>query len=329
MISGIRKIISTIFLGVIFLFIPNSNLHAQTDQGENDLSFVVNSNQIFYGINAGSDNKELRFRFKQQNKQNVLYFDIYDDNQFFTFGAYNSSGVFILIQDHPGSNSQNHLTPEDFDNQFKKLLFDSSSVYDFEFEKIDGNTILVPESNLIISDASGNLVVLHTYKDSVELIQSNLPYYAATYWYPYIEFQPNSNLNIEATIHSKLMDTIDKLDENFSIESGFEVLTQFYPENDRLTSIMISPNNNQVYVSLDENAEEIWRFDINGGTVETHLGFEQNHKANIPKLGITSSDLVILNFSNKDLTVGIISIAIGILLIIIIPTIIILPKLEK
>jgi hypothetical protein len=329
MFSGIRKILSTIFLGVIFLLIPKNNLHAQTGQGENDLSFVVNSNQIFYGINAGSNNKELRFRYKQQNKQNVLYFDIYEENQFFTFGAYNSSGVFILIQDHPGSNSQNHLTPDDFDNQFGKLLFDSSSVYDLEFENIDGNTILVPESNLLISDASGNLVVLHTFKDTVELIQSNLPYYGATYWYPYIEFQPDSSLNIEATNHSNLMDAIDKLDENFSIESGFEVLTQFYPEDDRLTSIMISPNNNQVYVSLDSDAEEIWRFDINGGTVETHLGFEQNHKANIPKLGITTSDLVILNFSNEDLTVGIISIAIGILLIIIISTIIILPKLEK
>jgi len=329
MISGIRKIISTIFLGVIFLFIPNSNLHAQTIQNENDLSFVVNSNQIYYGINAGSNNKELRFRFKQQNKQNVIYFDIYDENQFFTFGAYNSSGVFILIQDHPGTKSQNHLTPKEFDNQFGKLLFDSSNVYDLEFEKIGGDTILVPESNLIISDASGNLVVLHTYDNSVELIQSNLPYYAVTFWYPYSEFQSNSNLDSEATIHTSLMNAIDKLDENFSIDSGFEILTKFYPVNDRLTSIMISPNNNQVYVSLDEKAEEIWRFDINGGTVETHSGFEQNHKANIPKLGITSSDLVILNFSNEDLTVGIISIAIGILLIIIIPTIIILPKLEK
>ncbi len=329
MISGIRKIISTIFLGVLFLLIPENNLQAQTNQGENDLSFVVNSNQIFYGINAGSGNKELRFRFKQQNKLSVIYFDIYEENQFFTFGAYNSSGVFILIQDHPGTKSQNYLSPEEFDNQFGKLLFDSSNVYDLEFEKIDDDIILVPESNLIISDASGNLVVLHTFDNSVELIQSNLPYYAVTFWYPYSEFQSDSYLDSEATIHPKLMEAIDKLDENFSIESGFEILTQFYPVNDRLTSIMISPNNNQVYVSLDEDAEEIWRFDINGGTVETHLGFEQNHKANIPKLGITTSDLVILNFSNEDLTVGIISIAIGILFIIIIPIIIIFPKLAK
>ena len=171
MISGIRIILSTIFLGVLLLLIPKNNLQAQTNPGENDLSFVVNSNQIFYGINAGSGNKELRFRFEQQNKLSVIYFDIYEENQFFTFGAYNSSGVFILIQDHPGTNFQNHLSPEEFDNQFGKLLFDSSNVYDLEFEKIDDDTILVPESNLIISDASGNLVVLHTFDNSVELIQ--------------------------------------------------------------------------------------------------------------------------------------------------------------
>lgn len=328
MLSGISKIFSTILLFIIFLLFPKSNLQAQTNQVETDLSFIVNSNQTFYGINAGSGNKELRFRYEQQNQLSVIYFDIYEENQFFTFGAYNSNGVFILIQDHPDSNFQNRLTQDEFDSQFGKLLFDSSSVFDLEFENMGGDTILVPESNLIISDASGNLIVLHTYDDSVELITSELPYFAVTFLYPYTEFHPNSNFEEDVISHPNLMDAIDKLDENFSIESGFEVLTQFYPVNDRLTSIMISPNNNQVYISLDKDAEEIWRLDINGGTVETHLGFEQNHKANIPKLGITTSDLIILNFSNEDLTVGIISIAIGILLIIIVPIVIIFPKLE-
>ncbi len=103
-------------------------------------------------------------------------------------------------------------------------------------------------------------------------------------------------------------------------------MTEFQPLNNSLTSVVISPDDNQVYVSLNKNADEVWRLDINGGTVETHTGFDKNHKANIPKLGITSSDLKILNFSNEDLTRGIISIAIVILFIILISIVLYLPR---
>lgn len=328
MFSGRAKLFTTILLGLLFFLIPANISKAQSDLGENDLSFIVNSNNIFYGVNAGTGNKELRFRYKQQNRQNVIFFDRYEVNQFVTFGAYTSSGVFILIQDHIGTNPQDYPSAEEFETLFGSILFNSSSIFDLEIENID-NTLKIPDSNVIISDSSGDFVILHVSNNVIELIQNDLPYYAITFMHPYVEFHSNF-INGEGTVNqSDLMDAIDKLDESFSIESGFEVLTQFYPANDRLTSIMISPNNNQLYVSLDKDAEAIWRFDINGGTVETHRGFDQNHKANIPKLGITTSDLLILNFSNEDLTVGIISIAIGILLIIIIPTIIILPKLEK
>lgn len=329
MISGNFKILSTIFFSLIFFLIPQRDFQAQSLPVENNFGFVVFSNETYYGFNAGSGNEELRFRFSQQNKQNIIYFDLFEDNQFFTFGAYNSSGIFVLIQDHPGSNGNNRLLPADFDNHFRKLLIESSSVFELELENIDKNSWYIPESNILVADTSGNVILLHTHDDAVEILRSELPYFCVTYYFPYLEINSKSSDKIVGNIQPQLMSEIDKLDENFSIESGFEILTQFYPRNDRSTSIMISPKENQVYVSLDQNAEEIWRFDINGGTIETHAGFEQNHKANIPKLGITTSDLIILNFSNENLTVGIISIAIVILLIILIPTIVLMPKLNQ
>jgi WD40 repeat protein len=133
-------------------------------------------------------------------------------------------------------------------------------------------------------------------------------------------------MNKQDFLQERLMDTINEFDENFSEVFGLEILTEFQPLNNSLTSVVISPDDNQVYVSLNKNADEVWRLDINGGTVETHTGFDKNHKANIPKLGITSSDLKILNFSNEDLTRGIISIAIVILFIILISIVLYLPR---
>lgn len=328
MISGKIKILSTILFGLLFILYPEQKTQAQTILEENNLGFVVYSNEVYYGLNAGSGNEELRFRFSQQNRQGIIYIDIYENNQFFTFGAYNSNGIFILIQDHPESIGRNRLLPVDFDNRFKRLLTESSSVYELEFENIEKNSWYIPEANILIADTSGNLILLHTHNDSVEIIRSELPYFSVTYLFPYMDINSNSSFDNIENIHPQLMSEIDQLDENFSIEKGFDVLTQFYPLDDRLASIMISPRDNQVYVSLDQSAEEIWRFDINGGTIETHIGFDRNHKANIPKLGITTSDLIILNFSNENLTVGIILIAVVILLIILIPSIVIMPKLN-
>jgi hypothetical protein len=327
MISGIIKYLSTILLSLFILIVSNNTIQAQSEKIDNNLSFVVYSNDVFYGINAGSGNQELRFRFDQQNNQSVLFIDVYDENQFFTIGAYNSRGILIYIQDHPESTHQNRLLPEDFNFRFGKLLFESSNIYDLEFENIDSNNWYLPDSNIVIADTSGNMILLHTHDDQVEIIPRELPYFGVTYLYPFSEFNNNLNNDIDP-IHDQLLIQLDSTDENFTFESGFDILTNFYPTNDQLTSILISPRDNQVYVSMDQNAEEIWRLDINGGTVETHAGFDQNHKANIPKLGITTSDLIILNFSNENLTIGIISIAILILLIIIIPTVIHIPKLN-
>lgn len=324
--SGFQKFISTLIIFSIFFIIPPIDIFAQTDEINNNLSFVVNSQKTFYGFNAGSINKELRFRFAQQNRQNFLFVDLFENNQFYTIGAYNSKGIFILIQDHPGSQQKNRLSASEFEDHFSELLFGASTIPDLNSEEYSMNKWIIPNSNLIFADKFGKTVFIYSDNTNFQLFENNLPYQAITYHYPYDEFTNNPNNGGQDLLHIQLLDEIDKTDENFSDENGLKILTEFQPINDTLTSILISPNENQVYVSLDKNANEVWRFDINGGTVETHSGFDQNHKANIPKLGITSSDLKILNFSNEDLTRGIIAISIAILLIIIISIVVYLPR---
>jgi hypothetical protein len=326
MLSGIQKFISTAILCILFISISPTEIFAQTDVMSNNLSFVVNSQKTFYGFNAGSLNKELRFRFKQQNRQNFLFVDLFENNQFYTISAYNSKGIFILIQDHPGSQQENRLSPTEFEDHFSELLFGASTIPDLNSEEYSMNKWIIPNSNLIFADKFGKTIIIYSDSTDFQIFENDLPYQGITYRYPYDEFNNNLNNDGLDLFHNQLMDEINKTDENFSEEFGLKILTEFQPLNDTLTSILISPNDNQVYVSLDKNANEVWRFDINGGTVETHSGFDQNHKANIPKLGITSSDLQILNFSNEDLTRGIIAISIAILLIIIISILVYLPR---
>lgn len=329
MLSGIQKILSKLVIITFFLIIPPINIFAQSDEISNNLSFVVNSQKTYYGFNAGSLNKELRFRYKQQNRQNFLYVDLFENNQFYTIGAYNSKGIFILIQDHPGSLLQNRLSPTEFENHFSEILFGASTIPSLNSEEFSMNKWIIPNSNLIFADKFGNTISVYSDNDDYQLYENDLPYLGITYRYPYDEFNNNLDNSGQNFLYTQLMDEINKTDENFSEEFGLKILTKFQPLNDTLISILISPNDNQVFVSLDKNANEVWRFDINGGTVETYTGFDQNHKANIPKLGITSSDLKILNFSNENLTRGIIAISIAILLIIIIPIIVYLPRNNK
>ncbi len=329
MLSGMRriqKIISILIILIIFFINPPSDIFAQTVDVNNNLSFVVNSQKTFYGFNAGSLNKELRFRYKQQNRQNFLFVDLFEKNQFYTISAYNSEGIFILIQDHPGSQQQNRLSQTEFENHFSELLFGASTIPDLNSEEYSMNKWIIPNSNLIFADKFGKTIIIYSDSTDYQIYENDLPYQGITYHYPYDKFNNNLDNDGLDLFYNLLMDEINKTDENFSEEFGLKILTEFQPLNDTLTSILISPNDNQVYISLDKNANEVWRFDINGGTVETHSGFDKNHKANIPKLGITSSDLKILNFSNEDLTRGIIAISIAILLIVIISILVYLPR---
>lgn len=324
--SGLQKFISTLIIISIFFLIPPLRIYAQTDDVNDNLSFVVNSQRSYYGFNAGSIDQELRFRFSQQNRQNILFIDKFENNQFYTIGAYNGKGFFVLIQDHPGSLGQNRLTPSEFDLRFSDLLIKSSKTPDVDSEGYNLNNWIIPNSNLIFADKLGRTIVICSGKDDFQIIESDLPYIGITFNYPYVTFNKDSNLNDQDNFHNQLLEKIQDLDKNYSESFGLEILTEMQPLDSRLTSVLISPDDNQIYVSLNKNANEIWKFDINGGTVETYAGFDKSHKANIPKLGITSSDLEILNFSNEDLTRGIIAIATIILLIILFSVFVYLPR---
>jgi len=317
------------FVFPVFLLVPMHPISAQNEDNPNSLSFIVNSQNAFFGLNAGSFTQELRFRFFQQNRQNYLFIDIFDGNQFFTVGAYNSKGLFILIQDHPESFKKNRLTPSEFEDRFFDLLTDYNTLPEIDTKEFSFEKWIIPNSNIIFADKSGSAFVIYSDDHNFQVIENNQPYIGITYQYPFQTFNKYPNSETTDTLYESLLNEIDKTDENFTEEAGIQILNDLQPPEIGLTSVLISPADNQVYISVDNNAKEVWRFDINGGTVETHAGFDQNHKANIPKLGITTSDLKILNFSNENLTVGIIIIAIGILLIILISILIYFPKLSK
>ena len=329
MLRGTKKLIFILTVFTLLLIIPPTIISGQTTENSDVISFVVNSQKTYYGFNAGTTDQELRFRFAQQNRKNILFIDLFEENQFFTIGAYNNEGLFILLQDHPASLNTNRLTPTQFEDHFIDFLIDFARIPEIDFEKFSLNEWIIPNSNIIFADKFGSRLVIHAIDESFQVIENNLPYIGITYQYPFSEFSKDSNGDNSILLHNQLMDEINKIDENFSEELGIEILSKFQSTNAGISSVLLSPNDNQVFVSLDKDANEVWMFDINGGTVETYTGFDQNHKANIPRLGITTTDLKILNFSNENLTVGIILIAIVILLIILISVIVYLPKLKQ
>ncbi|MBW6471547.1 MAG: hypothetical protein K0B14_00335 [Anaerolineaceae bacterium] len=325
MFSGISKLLSTILLLLIFS-IPQHNIKAQSTDLNNNIGFVVCTQNVYYGFNSGSSENELRFRYTQQNRQSVLFIDLFEENQFFTIGAYNNKGLFILLLDHPGSEVKNRLSPSEFENKYRNLLFESTRIADLNNSELSMNNWVIPNMNILIADKFGKTIIINSDEFEFEYVQNDLPYLGVTYLFPYDQFHDIPDILRQESNHSQLMTEIDKTDENFNLESGMEILMKFHPEGNTKTSVLISPSENQVFVSMDKTTGEIWKFDINGGTVETESGFDRNHKANIPKLGITSSDLIVLNFSNENLTRGIIAISIGILLIIIISILVYLPR---
>lgn len=318
------------FLILTIFLIPLPIANAQSDDYSNNLAFVVYSQPVYYGLNAGSSTQELRFRFKQQKGQSVLFFDLFERNQFYTIGAYNAKGVLVLILDNPDSFSRNRLTTTQFEDRYRKLLYESSQIPDENSDDYSLGKWLVPYSNILFSDKQGHTLSFLTDGASKQILKINdMPFFSLTYLFPYNQTQENSVQDELSATHKELMEAINEVDDHFNVELGMDILTSFQKNDQILTSVIISPQSNQVYLSLDKNAVEIWKFDINGGTVETYAGFDQNHKANIPSLGITTNDLKILNFSNEDLTLGIITIGSVIMFIIIVSVLFNLPNLRQ
>jgi hypothetical protein len=117
--------------------------------------------------------------------------------------------------------------------------------------------------------------------------------------------------------------------DNQDLNTHFSMAHQVKINPDDSVSLIAFPNQNQIYITINNDPTKIWMINLDGGTIETYEGFEQLHKGNLTAIGITSKDLFILNFSNESLMIGIILAASVILMIIGLSVFILIRKRAK
>jgi hypothetical protein len=149
--------------------------------------------------------------------------------------------------------------------------------------------------------------------------------------HPYLIAKPFVRLNQENPITSvienaesdyqRLSESLEERHTNFSVMNGFNALGAASIISNQVTSIVLEPNKNMIYIAFDKDYEKLWMINLDGLTIETYSGFDKYHKGNVPKIGITSNDLRILNFSNEGLMKGVVLGAISIFIILLIPEI--------
>lgn len=317
MTGFISRILPLLSFAFIFLF-PNDFPDQQSQEISNsEIGFVVYSQNTYYGLNLDNSQGEIRFRIETNHNKNVLFIDQNIEDVYYTVAATNDHGAFIAYYPYLETNNPIRLSPTQFDKNFGKLLFESSSVPLRKEINLSENPLIIDNSNQLLADENQNAYIIETINGVSKVIPSQNPYEILTAVNSYSDITNMNNdffhpFQQKIRVENEIKNNIN----NFSLNNGFDVLKKAQPIQDVIASIIIDPNRNQIFLSFDKDFEKIWMINLDGGTIETFAGFEKYHKGNMPDIGITANDLRILNFSNEGLMIRIIFGAIGILIII-------------
>jgi hypothetical protein len=330
MITGFWSQNVLLFILSIVFWNQNNSPAFQFNPTANEYNFIVYSDKPFYGLNVDNNRGEIRFRISTEHKHRVLFFDILDNSVYYPFAAVNDQGVFIATQDVTIQSPPKYLTISEFENMFGDILFNNSSIPDIRNIELGNSTYIVNNKVIMFADINQNAFYTETLNNISRLVLKTNSFLIAS---PYIFSLPeetNSDFFQSADFnYRKLQASLEERQANFSIMNGFNALGSASPSSNEITSIVLDPAQNKIYIALLKDYEKIWMINLDGLTVETFSGFDKYHKGNVPKGGITSNDLRILNFSNESLMEGVILGSLGILIILLIPQLTVLLKNRK
>ncbi len=302
----------------------------QTNQNVNEFNFVVYSNHPFYGMNIDNNRGEIRFRIATEHKHRVLFFDILESGIYRTFAGVNDQGIFISSQDLVNQVGINPLSNNEFENIFGEILYNQSFLPSMNKINIEDFQYFINNSIVLFGDIRQNAYYIETIDNISRLVTSSNPYLISS---PYLisnqETLNSNSINDSEINYQNLISSLEERQSNFSVLNGFKALDAASFSTNQITSIVVEPNQNKIYISFDKDFEKLWMINLDGLTIETFSGFDKYHKGNVPKIGITSNDLRILNFSNEGLMKGVIIGATSIFLILMIPEIVSLIKILR
>ncbi|PKO13165.1 MAG: hypothetical protein CVU39_20520 [Chloroflexi bacterium HGW-Chloroflexi-10] len=317
----IYRVLSIIVIWISLLpgFQPNTqnNLQTQDEPQPYTGSFVVYSDETYFGSNIDTLTGELRFRFKQANNHRAVFFDLLVGTEYFTIGAINDRGVFIsfiITEDFLAG-----LTPSQFENDFFSTIYETLTIPSENRIREIVSYWDLQNVKMIFAGPNRNAYHLEIQGDLVEIRKIDGNYLSVAY-----QYSTDSGINMPSqySFDTQLQAEL----AGFNRSKGLNLLNQFSGARQSIVSLFFEPAENKLYITLDNNITQIWMINVDGGTIETFRGFDQYHIGNVPEIGITSNDLRILNFSNEKLMDRVILGAIGILLIILVSNFILIKK---
>jgi hypothetical protein len=103
---------------------------------------------------------------------------------------------------------------------------------------------------------------------------------------------------VGADRYKKAFQYIQANKDNFSFENGIETLRRTIQNSGGFAtqvSLLFDPVNNEAYIMLKRNFNQIWKVSIIDETIETFSGFDQNVKIALTSSGTLASELQNMN----------------------------------
>lgn len=260
-------------------------------------SFAVYSDKILYGMNFDFPETDMNFIVSEENNIKTFSMVYYQTKSYVPTVALNEKGLFTSWQ------MQYPVEPGKI-----KLGKDEMYIYDMgnlirNADSVDGvlksveNKRLIHQDNItlheLFADIKGNALIAEVGKDKNEYVPIDGNFIVMA------DFKNSDFRNVAYDkINGKGADRYQKVykyildnKQSFNIDKAFEglkIATQEDGSYRTQCSMVFDPAEKNVYISLDQDFNKLWKVSISDNTLETYKGFDKNVKINIPKNGVAA-----------------------------------------
>lgn len=284
-----KKIV--LFIMIFFTVLSNTiPIYAST-------SFAVYSDKILYGMNF--DFPETDMIFNVSEKDNIKTFSMvyFQTKSYVPTAALNEKGLFASWHmQYPAEPGKIKLGKDEmyiFD--MGNLIRNTDSV-DGVLKSVD-NKRLVHQDYItlheLFADIKGNALIAEVGKDKNEYVPIDGNFIVMSD-FKNSDFRNTAYNKIDGKGADRYQEVYKYILDNkqsFNIDKAFEGLKISMQEDGGYRtqcSMVFDPAEKNVYISLDQDINKLWKVSISDNTLETYKGFDKNIKINIPKTGVAA-----------------------------------------
>ncbi len=265
-------------------------------------SFIVNSENVLYGMNFDFPDVEIKLLVRTVNDKKIFLMSFKQaENLFIPIGGMNSSGLF--------GNLQMLFPTEELTNQVDsnqittlKLLIDGLNNFSKVNEVINYiDNKKVVQSNVtlhsLFADAFGDGVIIEAGKDENMITKINDKFLIMTN-FPVCKFRDKNYNEIEGVGADRYEIAYESIVQNinfFDRKETFETLEKAKMEKANFKtqcSLVFNPKEGNIYLSIRRDFSKIWKINISEQTIETFSGFYQKKLMQLNEEGTMISELV-------------------------------------